>query len=164
MRRPGLTARESILICPSPLEGEGYAAAAAAIDGRIPLAAKEEMMARVTGGASGEAIFEAIAPYYATSPGKALPSIPVSAGTFFSVSGSLGDGFDFRPAIARFGRVSVIRGAEDFTPVDTITPILDSAEIDIELPGIGHFPHFEDPAGFAAALLAAIGGKGRPRS
>lgn len=157
MRRPQVSATESIFICPSPLDGRGYATAAKAIDERIPTSAKYQMMARLESGASGEEVFAAIQPYYAASHLAGLPAIPVSPSVFFAVSASLGDSFDFSAAMERLGRILLIRSARDFTPAGTIAPLRDRAEIDIELAGVGHFPFHEDPAAFAAALHRVAG-------
>jgi len=151
----GFEAAETILICPSPIDSESYAKARTAIGSRIPPEAMQEMMAMLEAGAGGAEAFARVLPYYVADPEHPLPPIAVNPATYASVDASLGP-FDFRDALARMGRITVIRGEEDYAEESAIAPVLDAAARRIDIECACHFPFLEQPEAFREALLEAV--------
>lgn len=154
-RRPARHVSESLLICPTPVYGAGYAAARAAIGARIPPEAMQRMIAKVAAGAPGGEAFAEVQPYY-TASGTAVPEIEVNAAVYMSVDASLGESFDFRAALDRLGAMAVIAGAEDFPPPDAVAPFVDRSVQTVAIPGAAHYPYAENPGAFAAAVRLAL--------
>ena len=154
--RPELGYREAMLISPVAFDNVGYDDARAAAARRVPAEALERMWAMLSEGRTGTEAFAEISRYYAASPDATLPPIPVAAPVFVSVDATLGT-FDYWPAVERMGQITVVRGANDYVATATIRPLLDHAADDIVMPDVGHYPFFEDPPGFAAAIEPIFG-------
>jgi len=151
-RNPDAVATRTILINPVPLEGAAYGAMRAALLERIPPRIMLEAQHRIMSGEDGADVYPLLAPYYVASPDTVLPRMPMTAMTFVSVDATLDESADYRDAISRLGRLSIIRGAEDLTRPALIESLLAAAADDIVLPGVGHYPFFEDRAAFDDAL------------
>ncbi len=149
--RPNLAFTEALFINPVPLDAEGYATMRAALEAKIPAEVAAEVQRRILAGEDAVAAFALLAPSYVGSPKAVLPRMGVSAMTYVTVHGSLGP-FDATASLARFGRIKVIRGERDFVGPRLIRPILDAAADDVIVPGVGHYPFFEDRPAFDRAI------------
>jgi pimeloyl-ACP methyl ester carboxylesterase len=154
--RPDFAFTESLIISPVALDGTGYGHARNAMAGRIPPDVTQRVMAMIAAGADSAEAFSLITPYYVASPKTVLPPMPVAAAVYVSVDASLDD-FDYSDTIPRFGPISIIRGDSDYVDPATIGPWLVAAQRDMVMDHVGHYPFFEDAAGFAAAIRQVFG-------
>ena len=162
-RRPDFAFTESLLVSPTPIEGNAYAQARATFVARVPAEIMTELMTMVQAGKEGAEAFALLGPYYVASQQTVLPQMPISVPVYFSVDGSLAE-FNFQDAIGRFGAISIIRGDHDHTDQSLIRPLLDAATHDLILEGVGHHPFFEEPGSFAAAARRVLTNHhGQPR-
>lgn len=107
-------------------------------------------------GASGADAFAKVLPYYMASSEMAPPKIDVSPAVYATVDATIPPDFDYRETVARFGRISVVRGAGDYAKLSAIAAILDAAEEEFTIPQSGHFPFHENPSAFNAALSRVV--------
>ncbi len=154
--RSGRGVAETILINPTPINGRDYAEMRASLAARIPAEAQNEVQRLILAGAEGADAFALYAPYYVAGAGVVLPRMSLAAMTYATVDASLGE-FDFATAVPRLGRIKLIRGEHDYVESRWLGPLLEAAAEDIVIPGVGHYPFFEDRAAFDAALRRVLG-------
>ncbi|MFO1184509.1 MAG: alpha/beta hydrolase [Bauldia sp.] len=105
--------------------------------------------------AEREAI-ELVLPYYFANP-RPAPDIGlrVNLSTFVGVFPHLGN-FDFSGQLGLFKNCGVLLTEHDITTPDLVGDVLAATRQRFDLAGVGHFPGYEDPAGFARILDAAF--------
>jgi pimeloyl-ACP methyl ester carboxylesterase len=150
---------EAIFVNPTPIKGAEYAEARSAFLLAVPPDRLGEMQRLVGSGAAGADVFAVLMPYYLGKPATAtLPRLDVSPATYFAVDASLASlgAFDFSGGLSAFRRLGLILGERDFVKRNLIAEVIGRADRVITMPGIGHFPSFEAPREFEAAVTTLI--------
>jgi len=147
---------EGILINPVAITTKTYLVALQRLLARMPQEAIASFFTILRSGGHGPDAMRLILPYYRTRDFVGAPrDFPLTGSTYLQIADHLGE-FDFTDGAKALSNLAILAGSDDFTGLDLVPELVGAAKTVAVMDRTSHFPFFEDPDGFTAAVAQLI--------
>ncbi len=146
-----------VLVNPAPLDRSSLNQVASQVRGRTPWLTRLAFLYDACIRRDSDAAMTRLLPSYGGGSGAGQKKVHLGLDikTYARVMRGAGD-YRISPSVSVLSRFTLLRSERDLTPPAWIAPIACHAKRVVTLPGTGHFPMFDNPDAFVAAVAALL--------